>query len=138
MSALDAALAAGRAEAEALMVDTISVYRPGDDTFDRTTGATIPGAPVVTFYTGKARVKPAQLAASEVQAGEQEIALRQYRVSIPFSAGLPAGGERPRPGDVVHVTASPDPRLAGIRLWVTGAMYSATATAWRIVAEDRS
>lgn len=138
MSALEAALAAGRDEAEALMRDTITLYRPGPDIFDRTTGQTVPGQPVVTFYTGKARVKVEQLADSEVQAGEQELALRQYKVSVPFSTALPASGERPVPGDVVHVTASPDARLAGVRLWVTGVQYSGTATAWRIIAEDRS
>jgi hypothetical protein len=137
VSALEAALAAGRAEAEALMRDTITVYRPAPDVFDRATGNTIPGT-AVTFYTGKARVKPDQLADSEVQAGEQEVTLRQYKVTLPFSTALPASGERPRPGDVVDVTASPDPRLGGLRLWVTGVQYSGTATAWRIIAEDRS
>ena len=73
-----------------------------------------------------------------MQAGEREVALRQYKVTLPFSTALPATGERPRPGDVVDVTASPDPRLAGLRLWVTGVQYSGTATAWRIIAEDRS
>ncbi|MFP3986881.1 DUF6093 family protein [Streptomyces sp. E11-3] len=138
MTALDAALVSGRREAEALMVDTITLYRPGADIFDRDTGQTIPGPPVVTFYTGKARVKPAQLAVSEVQAGEQELRLRQYRITIPQSTPLPTSGERPRPGDVVDVTASPDARLAGVRLWVQSVLESATATAWRIIAEDRS
>ncbi|WP_416976716.1 DUF6093 family protein [Streptomyces sp. T028] len=138
MTALEAALAAGRAEAEALMRDTVTFYRPGEDLFDQTTGHVVPGPPLVTFYTGKARVKVDQLADSDVQAGEQEVTLRQYKVTIPFSTGLPATGQRPRPGDVIDVTASPDPRLAGVRLWVTGLQYSGTATAWRIIAEDRS
>jgi hypothetical protein len=138
VTALEAALAAGRREAEALMRDTVTVFRPGPDVFDRTTGNTIPGQPEVTFYTGKARIKPDQLADSEVQAGEREVALRQYKVTIPFSTTLPASGERPQPGDVVDVASSPDPRLAGLRLWVTSVQYSGTATAWRIIAEDRS
>lgn len=138
MSALEAALAAGRAEAEALMRDTVTLYRPGPDGFDRETGNTVPGQPEVTFYTGKARVKPDQLADSEVQAGEQEVTLRQYKVTLPFGTPLPAGGARPRRGDVLDVTASPDARLVGLRLWVTGVQYSGTATAWRIIAEDRS
>lgn len=138
MSALDEALAAGRREAEALMVDTITLYRPGVDLFDRITGQTVPGPPTVTFYSGRARVKPAQLAVSEVQAGEREVRLRQYRVSLPYSTELPTSGERPQPGDVIDVTASPNPQLAGMRLWVQSVLYSATATAWRIIAEDRS
>lgn len=138
MTALDAALAAGRREAEALMVDTISFYRPGEDIFDRATGQTVPGPPAVIFHTGRARVKPAQLAVSQVQAGEQELMLRQYRITIPWSTVLPVSGERPRAGDVVDVTASPNARLVGLRLWVQSVQYSATATAWRIIAEERS
>lgn len=120
------------------MRDTVTLYRPGADIFDRDSGSSVPGQPEVTFYSGKARVKVEQLADSEVQAGEQEVTLRQYKVSLPFSAPLPASGERPRPGDVVDVTGSPDARLVGLRLWVTGVQYSGTATAWRIIAEDRS
>lgn len=120
------------------MRDTVALYRPGDDLFDQTSGQVVPAPPAVSFYSGKARVKPHQLADSEVQAGEREVALRQYKVTLPFSTTLPATGERPRPGDVVDVTASPDPRLAGLRLLVTGVQYSGTATAWRIIAEDRS
>ncbi|WP_327378009.1 DUF6093 family protein [Streptomyces sp. NBC_01216] len=138
MTALDEALAAGRREAEALMRETITIFRPGPDIFDRTTGLSVPGPPVVVFYTGAARVKPAQLADSEVQAGEREVVLRQYRVTLPFATELPASGERPRAGDVVDVAASPDPRLAGLRLWVTGVHYGSTATAWRIITEERS
>ncbi len=138
MTALESALTAGRAEAEALMRDTVTVFRPGPDVFDRVTGISTPGPPEVTFYSGMARVKPDQLADSEVQAGEREVVLRQYKVSLPFSSLLPAPGVRPRPGDVVDVSASPDPRLVGVRLWVTGVQYSGTATAWRIIAEDRS
>lgn len=138
MTALEAALAAGRAEAEALMRDTVTVYRPGPDVFDRTTGTTVPGPPEVTFYVGMARVKPEQLAISEVQAGEQNVTLRQYKVTLPFSTPLPLPGVVPVPGDVVEVTGSPDARLVGLRLWVTGVQYSGTATAWRIIAEDRS
>nr|WP_151898277.1 DUF6093 family protein [Streptomyces sp. C8S0] len=54
-------------------------------------------------------MRAAQLADSDVQAGEQEVVTRQYRVTVPFSTLLPATGERPRPGDVVDVTASEDP-----------------------------
>jgi hypothetical protein len=135
---LDEALAAGRAAAEELMRDTITLYRPGPDVFDRETGQTIPGAPAVTFYSGKARVKAEQVTESEVQAGEQEVVLRRYTVTLPYSTRLPSSGERPAPGDVVEVSASLDQRLVGLRLRVTGVQYSGTATAWRISVEDRS
>ncbi|MFR9796142.1 DUF6093 family protein [Streptomyces sp. MS06] len=138
MIGLDAFLARGRAAAEELMLDTITLYRPGADVFDRDTGQTVPGPPAVIFYTGPARVRPAQLAVSQVQAGEQELHLRQYRITLPYGTQLPDSGERPAAGDVADVNASPNPRLVGVRLWVQGAQYSATATAWRIIAEERS
>ena len=135
MSGLEAALTAGRTAAEALLVDTIRMWRPGPDVFDRETGQMVPGPPAAEFWTGRARVKVAQISAEQVQAGEQEVQLRQYRVSLPFDVELPAG--RPEPGDLIDVTASPDPRMAGLRLWIVGVQYSGTATAWRIIAEDR-
>lgn len=138
MSELESALSAGRAAAAELARDTVTIYRPGPDVFDRETGQTTVGQPEVVFYAGLARVKPADLSDTDVQAGERELALRQYKVSVPFSTALPESGERLRPGDVVDVSASPDPRLPGLRLWVTGVSYSSTATAWRIIAEDRS
>lgn len=138
MSELESALAAGRAAAAELMRETVSLYRPGPDVFDRVTGQTIPGQPEVVFYTGPARVKPANTTDTDVQAGEREVVLRQYTVSVPWSTALPEPGVRPRPGDLADVSSSPDPRFDGLRLWVTGVQYSSTATAWRIIAEDRS
>lgn len=120
------------------MLETIALYRPGPDIFDRDTGLTVPGPPAITFYTGKARVKAAQLAVSQVQAGEQELRLRQYRITLPYSTQLPDTRERPQAGDIVDVADSPNPQLVGLRLWVQGAQYSATATAWRIITEERS
>lgn len=134
MSALEAALAAGRAEAEAIMPDEIRLHRPGEEYFDRGTGTTVPGEPTV-LYEGRARVKVAQLSTNEVQAGEAELLLRQYRVSLPYST-VPPG--RVLRGDLLDVVLSPDPRMAGLRLWVSSVQFSATATAWRIIAEDRS
>ena len=138
MSELEGALAAGRAAAAELARETVTIYRPGPDVFDRETGQTTPGGPEVVFYSGPARVKPADLSDTDVQAGERELVLRQYKVSVPFLTPPPESGERLRPGDLVDVPASPDPRLPGLRLWVTGVQYGSTATAWRIIAEDRS
>lgn len=135
MSALDAALTAGRAAALELMRETVSLYRPGEGAFDWSTGTTAP-ASATAIYSGKARVKPgAQSRGEESEAGEQNVTLRDYVVSLPWST---VPGVRPRPGDVLDVSASPDARMVGLRLWVTGVQYSSTATAWRISAEDRS
>jgi hypothetical protein len=137
VSALEAVLAAGRREHEAIMLDMVRIWRPGPAVFDRSTGTETPGTPV-ELYSGKARVKPFGRAAStDVEAGEREVVLREYVVSMPSSALLPSG-QSVLPGDRVEVTASADLRLLGRTLWVTASQLNAQATAWRINAEDRS
>lgn len=135
MSDLEATLAAGRLAALELQRETISLYRPGDDGFDWTAGTDTP-APSTVLYSGPARVKPAaQSRGEEVDAGEANMTLREYIVSLPWGTVV---GQRPAVGDLIDVSASPDARMVGLRLWVTGPQYSSTATAWRITAEDRS
>ncbi|MFE2164887.1 DUF6093 family protein [Streptomyces sp. NPDC059447] len=135
MSVLEAALAAGRAAALELMRETVSLSRPGDDGFNWDTGTDTPAAATV-IYTGPARVKPtAQSRGEEVDAGEANVTLREYTVSVPWGTTV---SQLPAVGDRIDVTASPDARMVSLRLWVTGLQYSSTATAWRITAEDRS
>ncbi|MEU7597282.1 DUF6093 family protein [Streptomyces sp. NPDC039022] len=135
MNELDGILAAGRAAAAELMRETVALYRPGSGDFDWSTGTTTP-APATTLYSGPARVKPLTAEGREVDAGEQPLTLTRFTVSLPWTAPVPS--VQPRPGDVVDILASPDARMVGLRLWVTGVQYSSTATAWRISAEDRS
>lgn len=135
MSALDALLAAGRAAAAELNREQITLHASADDGFDWGTGGTTPAAGTA-LYSGPARVKPVARLGKEVDAGERNVTLRQYVVSVPWST--PAPPQRVAPGAVIDVTSSPDGRLVGLRLWVTGVEYSSTATAWRISAEDRS
>ena len=137
MSNLDAVLAAGRRAAEARMRDTVRLYSQAADGFDRTSGTTTPGAQT-TVYAGKARVKAiAASTGEETEAGERELVLREYEVHLPWSTSLPPG-TRVLPGMRVEVTASPDARMVGLILWVTGVSFSDQSTAWRIRAEDRS
>lgn len=135
MSALEAVLAAGRLAALELQRETITLYRPGDDGFDWNTGTDHPTASTV-LYSGPARVKPvAQSRGEEVDAGETNVTLREYTVSVPWDTTV---SQIPAVGDLIDVSASPDVRMVGRRLWVNGLQYSSTATAWRISAEDRS
>ncbi|MEU3665749.1 DUF6093 family protein [Streptomyces virginiae] len=135
MSELEAALAAGRLAALELQRETIALYRPGDDGFDWSTSTDTPEAATV-IYSGPARVKPAaQSRGEEVDAGETNVTLLEYTVSLPWDTTV---AQRPAVGDLMDVSASPDARMVGLRLWVTGLQYSSTATAWRITAEDRS
>ncbi|MFJ3201015.1 DUF6093 family protein [Streptomyces sp. NPDC086989] len=135
MTSLDAVLAAGRAAALELQRETVSLYRPGADGFDWGTGTDTPAA-AAAIYSGRARVKPvARSRGEEVDAGEANTTLREYLVSLPYST-VPS--QRPAVGDVMDVTASPDARMVGLRLWVTGIEFGSTATVWRITGEDRS
>jgi hypothetical protein len=134
---VDGALAAGRAAAEARMRDTVRLYTEAPGTFNRGTGTTGPGTQA-TLYTGKARVKAlAAATGQEKAAGEREVVLREHEVSLPWAAALQPG-VRVLPGTRIEVTASPDARMAGLVLWVTGAAFSDQSTAWRIRAEDRA
>lgn len=120
------------------MRDTVRLYTQGEDTFDRTSGQTVPG-PKTTLYEGKARVK--QIAQStggdEKQAGDREVVLRSYEVHLPWDAPLPAG-ERLLSGARIEVLASRDARMVGVTLWVVTAQFGDQATAWRLSVEDRS
>jgi len=119
------------------MRDTVRLYSQAPDGFDRATGASTPGAQS-TLYVGKARVKAiAQSTGEEAEVGERELVLREYEVQFPWSTSLPVG-VRVLPGMRVEVTASPDARMVGLVLWVTGAAFSDQATAWRIRTEDRA
>ena len=134
---VDGVLAAGRAAAKARMRDTVRLYSQADDTFDRTSGTTVPGAQT-TLYTGVGRVKPiAQASGEDVQASDREVRLLEYLVEMPWDAPLP-GGVRVLPGMRIEVITSRDARMTGLVLWVTGAQFGDQATAWRISTEDRS
>lgn len=136
MSELDALLKEGRTAAEQLYRDGVTIRAAAEGGFDWESGTETPGTGTV-LYTGRARVKPvARSRGEEVNAGEQNTTLREYTVSVPWDS--PAPPERVVPGATVDVDASPDARLVGLRLWVTGVEYGSTATAWRISAEDRS
>jgi hypothetical protein len=134
---VDGALAGGRIAAKARMRDTVRLYSQADDVFDRTTGTTTPGAQT-PLYTGMARVKSlAQASGQDTQASEREVRLLDYEVHLPWDTPLP-DGVRVLPGMRIEVTDSPDTRMVGLILWVTGVQFGDQATAWRIQAEDRS
>ncbi|MFG3228114.1 DUF6093 family protein [Kitasatospora sp. NPDC048194] len=134
---LDTLLAAGRTAHEALMVDTVRLVRPGTDVYDPVTGATTQPDARVLYGPGPGRVKPNVVQDHGKEAGERQVVLRRYQVALPWSA-MPLAVDRVVAGDQVIVAASPDPRLAGMTLWVTSVEESSTATAWRLETEDRS
>ncbi|MGW4803001.1 DUF6093 family protein [Kitasatospora sp. NPDC004272] len=133
MSALSELLAAGRAAHEELMIDTVRLLLPGQPVYNSATGQT--SHPLTELYSGPARVKPTQSVSEDANLGQRLVVQRRYEVALPWSAVATA---RVVPGVQVVVDASPDLRLTGRTLWVTSVAESATATAWRLAAEDRS
>ncbi|TXS35359.1 DUF6093 family protein [Streptomyces sp. t39] len=134
MRGLEQLLARGRAAARELQRERIRLYRPGAGGIDWETGEEAP-ADGATLFEGMARVKAAAHQGEEVDAGEENVTLRDYVVSLDWDT--PALAQRPQVGDRIEVLASPEARMVGLTLWVTGVGYGSTATAWRIGAEDR-
>lgn len=119
------------------MREQVRLYSQDPDTFDRATGTTVPGQQH-DLYQGKGQVKPvAQASGEDTQAADREVRLLDYEVSLPWGTPLP-NGVRVLPGMRIEVTASPDARMVGLVLWVTGTQFGDQATAWRISTEDRS
>jgi hypothetical protein len=83
---VNAATAAGRAEAERLMVDWCTINRPSSGgSFSAITGQWTPSAGTLV-YEGKCRVKPRDNADRVVQFGQEATTLLPYVVSIPMVA----------------------------------------------------
>jgi hypothetical protein len=94
----EAAVLAGRTEAEALMLDTCTITRPGEPVTDPDTGDVTNSAE--TVYAGKCKVQSKDSATSSPEAGEHTFTVVSRQVHIPANAA------DVRDGDVVTITAS--------------------------------
>jgi hypothetical protein len=122
-------LARGRQAALELMRDTCVIERKdGDPVLDAGTGLLV--QQWETVYTGRCRVKPRS--SSETEWGEREVTVGQYVTSLPWDVEAQVRRE-----DRVTVSASEDAWLIGRRLEVVGVSLSGTATARRLLVEDR-
>ncbi len=120
---------AGQVAAERLMVDTCTIKRPADGTFNETTGV-YPDASTV-LYTGKCRVRYIDVADNNVDAGGRAAAVREYQVSVPADTVVYAVGDR------VTVTASGlDATQAGLVLTVQGVLHGTHITARRLRCQE--
>jgi hypothetical protein len=118
-----------RAEAESLMIDTVTVDRQsGEETHFQT------GAVTQTYtdvYSGAAKVQATISQSRVAAAGEHQYTVQEYRVDIPVSAGPLQVGDR------VTVTASVlDPFLAGRVYRVVELFHKSFATAQRARVEE--
>lgn len=97
MGAVDATLR-GRVAAEAQMLDTCTITRPGAPVTDPATGD-VTNTPV-TVYSGKCKVQSKDSATVSLEAGEHTFTVVSRQVHIPANAA------DVRDGDVVTLTAS--------------------------------
>ncbi|MFI6299549.1 DUF6093 family protein [Nonomuraea sp. NPDC050790] len=126
---VDGVLAAGRAAARRLMRDTCVIERKdGPPVLNEETGEL--EQPWEAVYTGVCRVKPRT--SREVEWGEREVALGQYVAVLPWDM-VP----EVQRGDRLRVTASDDAWLVGRNLEVLATALSGTATARRLLVEDK-
>lgn len=132
MVAADAtyAIAAGRAVAEALMLDTCEIRRPSIPDTNPDTGVVTPDGAAV--YTGKAKVQSLAPQEDNPEAGGATLTVQRYRLDIPV------GSYAPRIGDVATIlTAVADPHLVGRKFRVVALLHKTLATAYRLGVENR-
>lgn len=94
----EAAVLEGRREAEALMLDTCTITRPGEVVTDPETGDVTNES--VEVYSGRCKVQSKDAALSTPDAGEATFTVVSRQVHIPANAA------DIRDGDVVTITAS--------------------------------
>lgn len=136
------ALVMGQRAAERLMVDRVTIGRPGPPMTDPDTGEVT--TPEVSFYPapswpedhrwkrGPGKVQTYEAYPENAVAGGQVNTEQMYRVDVPV------GSCDPRPGDIVTIVeAQIDPNLAGRKYRVTGLLHKSMPTAYRLrVKED--
>lgn len=134
MSAASATLR-GRAAAEAQMVDSCRVERPGDPVTDPDSGEVTPSMTLIygpdSPENGKCKVQQTISQGSNPSAGSHAFTIQDSRVDFPVSAG-PLMVD-----DVITMTASAlDPQLVGTVFRVSELFHKTYATAQRTRVEE--
>ena len=117
-----------RAEAESRMLDACLITRPGaDPVWDDATGSYLPAAPV-TVYAGKCRLRNANPAPQNADAGEAAWAVDQVVLSLPLD-----GTAAVTDGCTATITAClNDPGMVGLVLTVQAGHFQTDSTARRV------
>jgi hypothetical protein len=124
-----AALQAGRALAEALMLDTCVIERESGTTTDPDTGDIV--TTWATVYTGRAKVQTYEAQESNPDAGGS------IRTSQRYTVHIPVGSYEPEVGDRITITAAAtDPHIVGRKYRVAALLHKTLATAYRLGVED--
>jgi hypothetical protein len=125
----EAAVLAGRREAESLMLDACTVGRPGGLVTDPDSGSVTPS--LTTVFDGPCKVQQTIAQSSSPEAGGHQFTVQSSRVDFPVAAGPFL------PGDVVTVTGSVlDAQLVGRRFRVVELFHKSFATAQRTRVEE--
>jgi len=130
-----AAVLRGREAAEALMIDTCEVRRPGGQTTDPDTGEVSTSGPVVygpeSPEKGKCKVQQTIAQSSKPEAGGLVFTVQDARIDFPVSAG---------PFHVNDVatlkTSELDPQLVGRMFRIVEVFHKSMATAQRTRVEE--
>lgn len=133
MSAASATLA-GRAAAEAQMIDTCTVTRVTGETTDPLTGASTPtySAPV---YADRCKVQTFLPQEQNPEAGG--VTFTVQRSFIHFPVAKTATGYEPSVGDVVTIATSQlDPHMVGRQYRVVAPHFETAGTAYRVAVEE--
>ncbi len=131
-------VAAGRAIAEAAMVDTCVVYRDAggsaDDTFNAATGALTPPVGDQTIvYEGPCMLRTEQVQARHAGEGGATVSRKLQSARVPVDAAAMVYG------DILEVlTAENDPQLVGRRARVIDSDVHTFAITRRLQLEDHS
>lgn len=126
-------LRAGRAAAEALMVDTCRITRDGqgEPTWDPETGTYTPPARTVV-YEGRCRVRATDSTViGDVEAGEQQLGVVRRSVRLPVVLAT----EAIRRDDLVEILTSVNPGLVGQTFNVQAPFDDSLGTARRVPVE---
>lgn len=118
----------GRIRHQLLMLDTVTITRPGATTYDdtnqtyTTTGST-------TVYIGPCRIVVWR--GNEEEAADVQVNVFRYRLDLPFTATAVLIKRL----DIATITASVNPWMVGKVMTITEPEIDTTATALRVIGE---
>lgn len=124
-----AAVLRGREAAEALMVDSCRVHRPGRAVTDPVTGKVT--TPLTLIYEGKCKIQQTLAQSSKPEAGGHKYTVQDTRWDTPVTEGPFLVGDF-----VTVVNSELDPQLNGRVLKVAELFHKSMATAQRTRAEE--
>lgn len=122
-----------RGNAESLMTDECTVTRPGEAVTDPATGVVKPAS--MQVYAGRCKVQTSGGLASENVEGSAAQTMGAVSLVWSLCVHFPYGTPGLRAGDVVEVTESANPLLAGRRLRLVSPQSEkthATACRWNV------